>query len=117
MREFILSSLIGIYCDANYLICCNLYSISVLFYCYINFVSLSFTFDKIWKGIVLIDFEKAQWADNIIVILKDGKKYRGRGAGILLAEDFGDIEYQFDTFYLNDGNNSIAFNIDKIKIF
>ena len=68
MREFILSSLIGICCDANYLICCNLYSISVLFYCYINFVSLSFTFDKIWKGIVLIDFEKAQWADNIIVI-------------------------------------------------
>lgn len=63
----------------------------------------------------MIDFEKAQWAANIIIILKDGKKYQREGAGISMAEDFDDIEYKFDTFYLNDGNNSIAFNIDEVE--
>lgn len=64
---------------------------------------------------VLIDFEKAQWADNIIEVLNSGKKYQGQGAGILIAEDFYDIEYKFDIFYLNDGNTPIAFNNNDIE--
>lgn len=62
----------------------------------------------------MIDFERVQWADRLIVILKDGRIFKGSGAGILLAEDFDNPEYQFDTFYLNDGKNSIAFSIDDI---
>lgn len=62
----------------------------------------------------MIDFEKAQWADKIIVVLKDGEIFKGSGAGILLAEDFDNPECQYDTIYLNDGKNSIAFNIDEI---
>ena len=48
------------------------------------------------------------------MILKDGRIFKGSGAGILLAEDFDNPEYQFDTFYLNDGKNPIAFSIDDI---
>ncbi len=62
----------------------------------------------------MIDFERVQWADRLIVILKDERIFKGSGAGILLAEDFDNPEYQFDTFYLNDGKNSIAFSIDDI---
>lgn len=62
----------------------------------------------------MIDFERVQWADRLIVILKDGRIFKGSGAGILLAEDFDNPEYQFDTFYLNDGKNPIAFSIDDI---
>ena len=32
-----------------------------------------------------------------------------------MAEDFDDIEYNFDTFYLNDQFKSIAFNINEIE--
>lgn len=63
----------------------------------------------------MINFEKAQWADNIIVILKNGEKIQGSGAGILMAEDFDDSEYQYDTFYVNNGVNSIALKIEDIK--
>lgn len=63
----------------------------------------------------MINFEKAQWADDIIVILKNGEKFEGSGAGILMAEDFEDSEYQYDTFYVNNGFKSIAFKIEDIK--
>lgn len=63
----------------------------------------------------MINFEKAQWADDIIVILKNGEKFEGSGAGILMAEDFEDSEYQYDTFYVNNGVKSIAFKIEDIK--
>ncbi len=63
----------------------------------------------------MINFEKAQWADNIIVILKNGEKFQGSGAGILLAEDFDDPEYEYDTFYVNNSVKSIALKIEDIK--
>lgn len=63
----------------------------------------------------MINFEKAQWADDIIVILKNGEKFQGSGAGILMAEDFDDPEYQYDTFYVNNGVKSIALKIKDIK--
>lgn len=63
----------------------------------------------------MINFEKAQWADNIIVVLKDGERHQGHGAGILLAKDYDENEYQFDTFYINDGTNSITFEINEIE--
>lgn len=63
----------------------------------------------------MINFEKAQWAGDIIVILKNGEKFEGSGAGILMAEDFEDSEYQYDTFYVNNGVKSIAFKIEDIK--
>lgn len=63
----------------------------------------------------MIDFEKAQWADNIIVILKNGEKFQGSGAGILMAEDFDDSEYQYDTFYVNNSVKSIALKIEDIE--
>lgn len=63
----------------------------------------------------MIDFEKAQWADDIIVKLKNGEKFQGAGAGILMAEDFDDSEYKYDTFYVNNGVKSIALKIDDIK--
>lgn len=62
----------------------------------------------------MIDFEKAQWTDKIIVVLKDGEIFKGSGAGVLLAEDFDNTEYQYDTFYLNDGKKLIAIKIDEI---
>ncbi len=64
----------------------------------------------------MINFEKAQWADNIIVILKNGEEFQGSGAGILMAEDFGDSEYQYDTLYVNNGVKSIALKIDDIEV-
>lgn len=63
----------------------------------------------------MINFEKAQWADNIIVILKNGEKIQGSGAGILMAEDFDDSEYQYDTFYVNNSVKSIALKIEDIE--
>lgn len=63
----------------------------------------------------MINFEKAQWADDIIVILKNGEEFQGSGAGISMAEDFDDPEYQYDTFYINNGVKSIALKIDDIK--
>lgn len=63
----------------------------------------------------MIDFEKAQWADNIIIILKNGEKFQGSGSGISMAEDFDDSEYQYDTFYVNNGVKSIALKIEDIK--
>ncbi len=63
----------------------------------------------------MINFEKAQWADNIIVILKNGEKIQGSGAGILIAEDFDDSEYQYDTFYVNNSVKSIALKIEDIE--
>lgn len=63
----------------------------------------------------MINFEKAQWADNIIVILKNGEKFQGSGVGISMAEDFDDSEYQYDTFYVNNGVKSIALKIEDIK--
>lgn len=63
----------------------------------------------------MINFEKAQWADDIIVLLKNGEKFQGTGAGIIMAEDFDEPEYQYDTFYLNNGVKSIAFKIEDIK--
>ena len=63
----------------------------------------------------MIDFEKAQWADDIIVILENGEVFQGSGSGILMAEDFDESEYQYDTFYVNNGVKSIALKIDDIK--
>lgn len=63
----------------------------------------------------MIDFEKAQWADDIIVLLKNGEKFQGTGAGIIMAEDFDEPEYQYDTFYVNNGVKSIALKIEDIK--
>ena len=63
----------------------------------------------------MINFEKAQWSNNITVILKNGEKYQGSGAGILMAEDFDEPEYQYDTFYVNNGVKSIALKIEEIK--
>lgn len=63
----------------------------------------------------MINFEKAQWADNIIVILKNGEKFQGSGAGISMAEDFDDSEYQYDTFYVNNSVKSIALKIEDIE--
>ena len=63
----------------------------------------------------MINFEKAHWADNIIVILKNGEKIQGSGAGILIAEDFDDSEYQYDTFYVNNSVKSIALKIEDIE--
>ncbi|MEQ0488842.1 hypothetical protein ABLW17_07240 [Anaerococcus murdochii] len=63
----------------------------------------------------MINFERAQWAEKIILVLKDGEIFKGSGAGILLAEDFDNLEYQYDTFYLNDGKSTIAFKIDEIE--
>lgn len=63
----------------------------------------------------MINFEKAQWADDIVVILKNGEEFQGSGAGISMAEDFDDPEYQYDTFYVNNGVKSIALKIDDIK--
>ena len=63
----------------------------------------------------MIDFDKAQWADDIIVILKNGEKILGSGAGILMAEDFEEPEYQYDTFYVNNGVKSIAIKIEEIE--
>ncbi len=63
----------------------------------------------------MINFERAQWAEKIILVLKDGEIFKGSGAGILLAKDFDNLEYQYDTFYLNDGKSIIAFKIDEIE--
>lgn len=63
----------------------------------------------------MINFEKAQWADDLTVILKNGEKFQGSGAGILTAEDFDDSEYKYDVFYINNGVESIALKIDDIK--
>ncbi|MDY3006009.1 hypothetical protein [Anaerococcus porci] len=63
----------------------------------------------------MIDLEKAQWADYIKVILKNGKVFEGSGDGILMAEDFDDKDYKFDTFYISTKDENIAIKIDEIK--
>ena len=47
--------------------------------------------------------------------LKNGEKIQGSGAGILMAEDFEEPEYQYDTFYVNNGVKSIAIKIEEIE--
>lgn len=48
----------------------------------------------------MINWKKAEFADYVKVILKDGTKIIGMGNGISLAEDFDDEEYAKDTFLL-----------------
>lgn len=63
----------------------------------------------------MINFEKAQCANKITVILKNSEEYQGSGAGILIAEDFDEPEYQYDTLYVNNGVKSLALKIEEIK--
>ena len=65
--------------------------------------------------IILINWEKAQWADKIKVILTNGDTVVCRGNGISLAEDFDDPEEQYDTFFVINGKKNIALDIRDIE--
>lgn len=63
----------------------------------------------------MINWKKAEFADYIKVILKDGTSISGMGNGISLAEDFDDEEYAMDTFFIASENVNIAINMDEIE--
>ena len=63
----------------------------------------------------MINWKKAEFADNIKIILNDGTKIIGMGDGISLAEDFDDEEYAEDTFFVASENGTIALDIDEIE--
>lgn len=65
----------------------------------------------------MINWEKAEFADYIEVILKDGTKIIGKGEGVSLAEDFDDDEYAMDTFFIASENGTIAFDIENIIFY
>lgn len=63
----------------------------------------------------MINWKKAEFADYIKVILKDGTKIIGMGDGISLAEDFDDEEYVKDTFFIASENGTIAIDMNEIE--
>lgn len=65
--------------------------------------------------IILIDWEKAQWADKIKILFTNGDSIICRGNGISLAEDFDEPEEQYDTFFVINGKKNIALDIRSIK--
>lgn len=66
--------------------------------------------------IILINWEKAQWANKIKIEFKDGTSMICKGNGISMAEDFDDPEEQYDTFFVVQGKKLIALKIDEIII-
>lgn len=63
----------------------------------------------------MINWKKAEFADYIKVILKDGMKIIGMGNGISLAEDFDDEEYAKDTFFIASENGTVAIDMSQIE--
>lgn len=63
----------------------------------------------------MINWKKAEFADYIKVILKDGTKIIGMGDGISLAEDFDDEEYAKDTFFIASENGTVAIDMNDIE--
>lgn len=63
----------------------------------------------------MINWKKAEFADYIKVILKDGASISGMGNGISLAEDFDDEEYAMDTFFVASENGTIAIDMNEIE--
>lgn len=62
-----------------------------------------------------IDWEKAEWADNIKIVFKDGSVISCSGDGLEIAEEFDDPNEQFDTFFVNTENGGLALNINEIE--
>lgn len=65
--------------------------------------------------ITLINWKKAEFADLIRVVFKDGSTLVGMGEGISLAEDFDDEAYAKDTFFIATKDGVIAVFMDEIK--
>lgn len=63
----------------------------------------------------MINWEKAQWADKIKIILTNGDIIECRGNGISLAEEFDDPEEKYDTFFVINGKKNIALDIRDIE--
>ena len=65
--------------------------------------------------IILIDWEKAEWAKKIKIYLNDETSIIGSGNGLYLAENFEDEEDQVDTFSILVEKIPIALSINNIK--
>ncbi|WP_018659434.1 hypothetical protein [Allofustis seminis] len=63
----------------------------------------------------MINWEKAQWADQLKIYFKDGSTMLCKGNGISMAEDFDDPEDQYDTFFVINKGKHTALNIDEIQ--
>lgn len=63
----------------------------------------------------MINFKKAEWAENMKITLKDGSQKICKGNGISLAEDFEDKNEQYDTLFIIEGNKRITLNIEDIE--
>lgn len=68
------------------------------------------------EKIITIDgWEKAEYADKIRVLLKNGQVFTGCGNGLELAEDFDDEDEQYDTFFIGTKGGSYGLKVDDIE--
>lgn len=67
------------------------------------------------KEAVLINWEKAEYANNIRIQLKNGQVFTGCGNGLALASDFEDEDERFDTFFIGTTDGSYGIIIDDIE--
>ena len=69
----------------------------------------------LWKEVILINWEKAEYANKIRVQLKNGQVFTGCGNGLALASDFEDEDERFDTFFIGTMNGPYGLKIDDIE--
>lgn len=62
-----------------------------------------------------INWEKAEWAENIKITFKDGSEIMCSGAGLETADEFDDPDEKFDTFFVDTKSGGLALDVSEIK--
>ena len=70
---------------------------------------------SLWKEVILINWEKVEYANKIRVQLKNGQVFTGCGNGLALASDFEDEDERFDTFFIGTTDGPYGIKIDDIE--